>query len=297
MHCELESPGPQAANDPQAGAGIQSSASGGVRSDDQRDIPDARSYGAYLASRPSRWEDDAIALMIRLCHEYRCRTHIVHLSSADSVGQIRRAKQAGLPLTVETAQHYLYFSAEQIGDGQTLFKCAPPIREKANQDRLWEALLDGTIDFVATDHSPAPPVLKELILGDFTSAWGGISSIQLALPVLWTAARKRGCSLPQLMKWLCTGPAVLAGQSGRRGALAPGYEADIIVWQPEQSFRVSPELLHHKHKISPYLGEQLYGVVEQTYLHGSKVFDNGFFTVPPTGKIILRKSGATENEL
>ena len=275
VHCELESAG--------SSAGFAAA--------------DPRSYRAYLASRPSRWEEDAIGLMIRLCREYGCRTHIVHLSSAEAIGRIREAKKEGLPLTVETAQHYLYFSAEQIGDGQTLFKCAPPIRDKNNQERLWEALLDGTIDLVATDHSPAPPALKETASGDFKKAWGGVSSIQLALPVLWTAARKRGVSLPQLAKWLCMGPARLAGLSETKGVLAPGYEADLIVWKPEQDFRVTEDILYHRHKITPYLGEQLYGVVEQAYLHGRKVFDKGVFVQPPQGRIILRPAGERDNRV
>ena len=149
----------------------------------------ARSYANYLASRPRDWEDKAIALMIRLCGEYNCRTHIVHLSSASSIDQIAKAKQDGLPLTVETGQHYLYFSAEKITDGQTQYKCAPPIREKENNERLWQALKDGIIDFVATDHSPALPLMKELKSGDFIKAWGGISSLQFSFPALWTAAR------------------------------------------------------------------------------------------------------------
>ncbi|WP_460503408.1 allantoinase AllB, partial [Hymenobacter agri] len=150
---------------------------------------DHRSYPNYLASRPKKWEDDAIAMMIRLCEETSCWVHIVHLSSADSIAPIAAARSRGLPLTVETGQHYLYFNAEDIRDGQTQFKCAPPIRERENNDQLWAALQAGIIDFVATDHSPAPPDLKQLASGDFTTAWGGIASLQLALPVLWTAAR------------------------------------------------------------------------------------------------------------
>ncbi|MGH2553368.1 MAG: allantoinase AllB, partial [Chitinophagaceae bacterium] len=161
-----------------------------------------RSYQTYLSSRPKKWEDDAIALMIRLCEEYNCRTHIVHLSSAGSIEPIARAKQKGLPLTVETCQHYLYFSAEKIPDGQTEYKCAPPIREKENNEKLWQALKEGIIDFIATDHSPAPPEMKELVCGDFMKAWGGISSIQFALPALWTAAKKQKCSLNDVTKWL-----------------------------------------------------------------------------------------------
>ncbi len=234
---------------------------------------DSRSYLRYLASRPAKWEDDAIALMIRLCEEYQCRTHIVHLSSASSIEPIRRAKQKGLPLTVETAQHYLYFTAESIGDGKTYFKCAPPIRAKENNDRLWAALGEGVIDFVATDHSPAPPALKKADSGDFVTAWGGISSLQLALPVLWTAAEQRGFTPDHLLKWLCAAPALLAGESQRRGKIATGYRADLTIWDPGQSFRVEPQALYHRHKSSPYLDEDLHGVVEQTWLGGKKIFD------------------------
>src|SRR6185369_8053280 len=164
------------------------------------------SYQNYLASRPRKWEDDAIALMIRLCEEFNCRTHIVHLSSSNSIEQISKAKQKGLPLTVETCQHYLYFNAEEIPDGATQYKCAPPIREKENNSMLWQALKDGIIDFVATDHSPATPDLKQLESGDFMKAWGGIASLQFALPVLWTAARRHDCSIVDIAKWLCGNP-------------------------------------------------------------------------------------------
>jgi allantoinase len=261
VHCELSGPQPPV-NDPQ-------------------------SYGEYLASRPRQWENNAISLMIHLCEAYNCPVHIVHLSSSDALGQIVRAKVKGLPLTVETAQHYLYFNAEDIPDGQTPFKCAPPIREKENNNLLWEALQAGIIDFVATDHSPAPPELKLLQSGDLTKAWGGIISLQLALPVLWTAARKRNVTLPQMLQWLCENPARLAGIDKRKGKIAPGYEADLVVWDADKQFTVTSQTLYHKHKITPYLGETLYGVVEQTYLRGVKVYDKGTFT-SPAGAIILR---------
>ncbi len=231
------------------------------------------SYQSYLSSRPKKWEDDAIALMIRLCEKYNCRTHIVHLSSADSIEQVATAKQKGLPLTAETGQHYLFFSAEEIGDGNTEFKCAPPIREKENNERLWQALQDGIIDFVATDHSPAPPELKELESGDFMKAWGGISSIQFSLPVLWTAARKQGCHLSDMVKWLCEKPAQLPSLQ-TKGKIAIGYDADLVVWNPEKTFTVTKDSIHHKHLVTPYLAKELYGVVEQTWLIGEKVFDN-----------------------
>jgi allantoinase len=249
---------------------------------------DNKSYSNYLASRPKNWEDKAIALMIRLCEKHKCRVHIVHLSSAGSIEQIAKAKQKGLPLTVETAQHYLYFTAEEIKDNQTLFKCAPPIREKENNERLWQALKDGIIDFVATDHSPAPPELKEIHSGNFTEAWGGISSLQFALPVLWTAAKRHGCSMDDISKWLCANPAILIGRQGSKGKIAKGYNADLLVWDPEKRFTITENLIHHKHKLTPYLNEELYGVTEQTWLQGVKVYDNGIFTQLNKGKIILR---------
>jgi allantoinase len=247
---------------------------------------DVRSYQNYLSSRPVEWEDKAIALLIRLCEEYNCRTHIVHLSSANSIEPIAKAKQKGLSLTVETAQHYLFFNAETIQDGQTQFKCAPPIREKENNDQLWIALRDGIIDFVATDHSPAPPDLKLLQRGDFMKAWGGIASLQLALPVLWTAARQRGFAITDIARWLSEKPAQLAGLSHRKGRIATGYDADLIVWDPQNSFTVSEEVLQHKHKMTPYLHKELYGVVEQTYLGGLKVFENGTISQLNAGKLI-----------
>jgi allantoinase len=268
VHCELEGTA--------GGAGELSSSAG-----------DPQSYRNYLLSRPARWEDDAIALMIRLCEEYRCRTHIVHLSSASALAAIRRAKEKGLPLTVETAQHYLYFAAEDIEDGDTYFKCAPPIREKENNDKLWEALRDGLIDFVATDHSPAPPTMKEQEGGDLMKAWGGISSLQLALPVLWTAAEERGFGVESLVKWLCTSPALLTGQSMTRGRIAAGYCADLVVWDAGRYFEVEGSDLYHRHKNTPYMGEELYGVVEQTWLRGEKIFDKQEALMLQRGKIIL----------
>jgi allantoinase len=245
------------------------------------------SYQQYLLSRPKSWEDNAIALMIRLCEEFNCRTHIVHLSSADSIEQIAKARQKGLLLTVETGQHYLYFTAEEIRDGQTQFKSAPPIREKTNNERLWKALKEGVIDFVATDHSPAPPAMKELASGDFMKAWGGIASLQFALPVLWTAAKKHDCSLNDMAKWLCAQPAVLAGIQHIKGKIQKGYDADFVVWDPGKKFTVKEGMIYHKHKLTPYLNEELYGVVEQTWLKGEKVFDKGAFIHLNKGHIIL----------
>lgn len=249
-----------------------------------------RSYRQYMATRPPLWEQTAIALMIHLCELYECRVHIVHLSAAAAIEQIIIAKEKGLPLTVETTQHYLYFNAEEIPDGNTSFKCAPPIRERENNGKLWDALKAGIIDFVATDHSPAPPELKQIDTGDFTAAWGGIASLQLALPALWTAGRSRGVSIEQIAKWLCEHPAVLTGLENRKGKIAAGYDADLVVWDPERSFTVTAEGLYHKHKLTPYINETLYGVVEQTYLRGVKVFDQGSFPHTHQGQHIFRQS-------
>jgi allantoinase len=247
-----------------------------------------RSYQNYLASRPKSWEDKAINLMIRLCAEYRCPVHIVHLSSADSLPAIAEAKALGLPLTVETGQHYLFFNAEDIPDGQTQYKCAPPIREQANNEQLWQALQSGLIDFVATDHSPAPPGLKQLASGDFATAWGGIASLQLALPVLWTAARPRGASLPDLARWLSQHPARLIGHSQRKGQLAKGYDADLLVLAADATFTVTEQLLYHRHKVSPYLGRELAGVVTHTFLAGEEVFRHPDFLHLNRGQLLER---------
>jgi allantoinase len=259
-----------------------------LSADSPTDSPNRSCYKNYLSSRPRKWEDDAISLMIRLCEEYGCRTHIVHLSSSNSIEQIKKAKEKGLPLTVETGQHYLYFSAEEIKDGQTQFKCAPPIREKENNELLWQALKDGLIDFVATDHSPAPPEMKQLLTGDFMKAWGGIASLQFALPVLWTAAKKRSGTICEIAKWLSEKPSMLIGKQATKGRIAQGYDADLLVWDPHKKFIVTEEIIQHKHKMTPYLNKELYGVVEQTYLAGKKVFDKGDFIELNQGTIITK---------
>lgn len=245
-----------------------------------------RSYQRYLASRPTAWENAAIELMIALCEKYRCPVHIVHLSSAEAIPSLRQAREKGLPLTVETAQHYLYFTAEGIPDGQPLYKCAPPIREAANNEQLWQALSEGVIDFVATDHSPAPPSMKDPVGGDWMKAWGGIASLQLALPVLWTAARKRKHPVEMMAKWLCQGPAQLAGMQDRKGRIEQGFDADLVVWDPETRFTVSEEQILHRHRQTPYRGETLYGTVSQTWLGGILVYDEGRFLLKQ-GQTIL----------
>ena len=248
-----------------------------------------RSYANYLATRPAFWEDDAIALMIRLCEQFNCRVHIVHVSSASSIIQIEQAKQKGLPLTAETAQHYLYFCAEEIKDGQTQFKCAPPIRNKANNNQLWKALQNGILNFVATDHSPATPDLKEITSGNFLKAWGGIASLQIALPVLWTAAKQRNIGVEHIAKWLSENPAKLIGLEHKKGRIEKGYDADLVIWNPDESFTVTEQMILHKHKITPYLGEQLYGTVHSTYLGGMVVYHANGQLQLQAGSIITRQ--------
>ena len=254
-----------------------------------------REYGRYLRSRPDAAEVQAIDMAIRLCRETGCRVHIVHLATAEALPLLRGAREEGLPVTVETCPHYLTFAAEEIADGAVEFKCAPPIRSRETRERLWEALREGLIDLVATDHSPCPPALKGLEAGDFRAAWGGVSSLQLSLPALWTGARRRGFAVTDLAAWMCEGPArlagLMAGLEGRKGRIAPGYDADLVVWDPEAEFVVEPERLHHRHPITPYAGRTLAGVVRRTLLRGETIYDEGAFPSPPNGKPILRGRG------
>ncbi len=245
-------------------------------------------YESWLAARPREAENQAIALLLGLSREFRARVHIVHLSSSDALPPLRRAKADGLRVTVETCPHYLTFTAEEIPDRATEFKCAPPVRERENREQLWAALADGVINLVASDHSPSPPEMKCTTTGDFLGAWGGISSLQLTLPVVWTEARQRGHGLAALAEWLCRGPARLAGLDGRLGTLAPGYDANLVVWNPEATFHVEMDKLHHRHKLTPYGGRQLQGVVEATFLRGEKIYDRGEFSPAPTGMILRR---------
>ncbi len=246
-----------------------------------------KSYRAYLKSRPKTWEDNAIKLMIDLCRETGAHVHIVHLSSSNSIIQIQKAKREGLSLTVETAPHYLFFNAEDIADGATQYKCAPPIREKENNDQLWNALLDGTIDFIATDHSPAPPSMKEIQSGNFKIAWGGIAGLQFSLPAIWTKMKEKNISIDNLLKWFCENPAKLIGLEKSKGKIQKGFDADITIWNPDKKFKVTEEIIQHRHKATPYLNCDLFGVVEQTYVNGKKVFDSNAFPGLRNGKVLF----------
>jgi allantoinase len=237
-------------------------------------------YSDYLASRPPACEERGVARLIDLSRATGCRVHVVHLASATALDTIRAAKECGTPLTVETCPHYLTFAAEEIDDGDTTCKCAPPIRETDHRDALWAGLADGTIDLVASDHSPCPPDLKQIESGNFVTAWGGIASLQLSLAAVWTAARGRGFDVDDMVRWMCDQPARLAGLESRKGAIAIGRDGDLVIWDPDQAFTVDAEKLHHRHALTPYQGRTLYGRVEQTFLRGQLVYDRGAFAVP-----------------
>ncbi|HEV8238979.1 MAG TPA: allantoinase AllB [Thermoanaerobaculia bacterium] len=259
-----------------------------------------RRYATWLASRPPAAEIEAIELLLRLAHDHGARLHVVHLSASGAVEMLRAAKASGMQVSVETCPHYLALCAEEIAAGRTDFKCAPPIRERANNEALWAALEEGIIDLVASDHSPCPPAMKLLPSagdpahesgadgeGDFFRAWGGIASLELALPVVWTAARERGHGPERIAQWMAAAPARLAGLDSRKGSLAVGRDADFVVWDPEAAFTVDPARLHQRHKLTPYAGRTLRGVVHATYLRGRMVFAAGQFPPPPTGRALL----------
>jgi allantoinase len=248
----------------------------------------ASRYATWLTSRPSEAETDAIALLLRFADEFEANIHIVHLSSSGALPQLAQARTQGVPVSVETCPHYLTFIAEDIADGATEFKCAPPIRERANRERLWAALGDRTIDLIASDHSACPPAMKLREEGDFLRAWGGIASLQLSLPAVWTAARARGYALTHVARWMCSAPAHLAGIDHGKGAIAAGRDADLVIFNPDAQFRVDPVRLHHRHKLTPYAGHELTGLVEMTFLRGHKVFDRGEFSSAPMGRVLFR---------
>jgi allantoinase len=252
---------------------------------------DVRAYRGYLQSRPAAWEDAAIALLVRLCRETGCPVHIVHLSSASGVPLLRAARAEGLPVTAETCPHYLCLEAEEIPDGATHFKCAPPIRDHRNREALWAALREGVIDYVITDHSPCTPQLKLPRRGDFHQAWGGIASLQLGLPAIWTEARRRGATVADLSLWMSERPARFAGLGQRKGRIAPGFDADLVVWDPEAPLVVEEAGLFFRHKVSPYLGRTLQGRVRQTWLRGTLVYD-GVDHLTHVGQPLLHRGRA-----
>ncbi|MHB8612055.1 MAG: allantoinase AllB [Candidatus Dormibacteraceae bacterium] len=234
------------------------------------EVRHGRSYPAYLGSRPRAIENVAVAQVIEAARRTGGHAHVVHLSSSDALAMIAAARTAGVRVTAETCPHYLAVAAEQIGDGDTLFKCSPPIREAANRDRLWSGLKDGVLDQVVSDHSPCTVAMKHLATGDFGSAWGGITSVQLGLSVVWTEARRRGVSLGEVAGWMSTKPAELAGLR-RKGKIEVGFDADFCIFAPDQSFVVDPTTLHHRHPVTPYVGRTLTGAVRDTLLGGESI--------------------------
>ena len=242
-------------------------------------------YADFLASRPRGAENKAIESLVAQAGRYDARVHVLHLSSSDALPLIAAAKRDGVRITVESCPHFLTLTAEEVPDGATEFKCCPPIREAVNQDALWQGLIDGTIDCVVSDHSPCTPDLKT---PDFASAWGGISSLQLGLPAIWTEARRRGRSLQDVVRWMSTAPAALAGLT-RKGAIEAGRDADFAVLAPDASFTVDPAELHHRNQVTAYAGKSLYGVVRSTWLRGTRIVRDGVLT-EPSGLLLERNN-------
>ncbi len=245
---------------------------------------DWRRYATYLASRPDAAEVAAVGMMVGLGREFGVWVHLVHLASAEALPLLRAARAEGLRVTVETCPHYLVFAAEEIADGDTLKKCAPPIRGRANREALWAALRDGTIDLVASDHSPCPVEMKKLEQGSFAGAWGGIASLSLGLPVMWAAAAERGFGLWDVARWMSVGPARLAGLDARKGRIAVGYDADLVTFDPEATWTVTNRDLYFRHAVSPYVGRRVRGVVKRTFLRGREVYAEGRFAAEPFGR-------------
>ncbi|GGJ86040.1 allantoinase [Streptomyces camponoticapitis] len=240
-------------------------------------------YADFLASRPRDAENAAIEGLITAARRHHARVHVLHLSSADALPLIAAARRDGVRLTVETCPHFLTLTAEEVPDGATEFKCCPPIREAANKDALWRGLADGTIDCVVSDHSPSTTDLKT---SDFATAWGGISSLQLGLPAIWTEARRRGHSLDDVARWMSTAPAALAGLHSK-GAIEAGRDADFAVLAPDDSFTVDPAALQHRNRVTAYAGRTLYGVVRSTWLRGRRIVADGAIA-EPSGRLLER---------
>jgi len=246
---------------------------------------DPREYLSYLASRPSIGEGAAIETLNRLARDTGARVHVLHMSSEEAVAALASGPGS---MSGETCPHYLTFQADEISAGATAFKCAPPIRNSEHRDALWQGLIDGTLSMVVSDHSPAPADLKGLGHGHFGEAWGGIGSLQIRLPATWTGARERGVDMGQLVRWLASAPAELAGLDDRKGAIAAGLDADFVVWDPDGVTVVRGAGLEHRHPITPYEGMRLRGRVEATILRGETVFDGASIT-GGTGRMLRRK--------
>ncbi len=255
---------------------------------DHAPAPAGTSYARFLGSRPRDAEIRAVARVVELSRSTGCRVHILHVSCADVLEVLAEAQRDGLAVSSETCPHYLTFAAEEIPDGATQYKCCPPIREAANRDALWQGLRDGRIDLVVTDHSPSTVDLKCLDTGDFGAAWGGISSLQIGLPAVWTEARARGFALADVVRWMCRAPADLVGLR-RKGRLEVGYDADLCVLAPDDTFVVDPTHLHHRNAVTPYAGRELAGVVRSTWLRGERIrLDDPDDPAGPRGRLLTR---------
>ena len=239
-------------------------------------------YATYLATRPPEAEVDAIRMIARLAREFGTRVHIVHVASAEAAEEVARAKAAGVAISAETCPHYLTFDAEEIADGATEFKCAPPIREARHRQALWDALAAGTLDLIASDHSPAPPALK--CPGDFMRAWGGIASLELSLAAVWSSSREVDPSV--VSRWMSEAPARLAGLGDRKGRIAPGYDADLVVWNADAEWTVDATRLQQRHTLTPYAGRRLRGRVQTTFVRGTRVWDAGRLTSAAAGQLL-----------
>ena len=245
---------------------------------------DWRRYSTYLQSRPDDSELAALRQLLSLCCQYHFRLHIVHLSAARALPELTATRAEGLSISAETCPHYLHLASEDVPDGATLCKCAPPVRSRENREQLWQGLREGVIDLVATDHSPCPPAMKRLQEGSFRTAWGGIASLSVALPLMWTEAARRNFTLSDIARWMAEGPARLAAVHQHKGRIGRGQDADFVIFDPEAEFTVTEDRLHYRHKVSPYLGEKLRGVVKATWLRGRPVFAEGKFSEEATGR-------------
>jgi len=247
---------------------------------------DPRRYLTWLRARPPEAEEQAITLMIALSRDTGARVHVVHVAAAAAIPLLRRARAEGLSITAETCPHYLVFNAESIPDGATRFKCAPPIREREHRDALWAALRERDLDMIVSDHSPCPPALKLPAEGDCLRAWGGIASLQLSLAAVWSCAPGYGATVADVARWMSEAPAHLVGLDDRKGAIAIGRDADFVVWDPDEAFTVSSGALKHRHKVTPYEGMRLRGVVRETWLRGERVYDHGRFAYEARGTLL-----------
>lgn len=246
-----------------------------------------KSYQHYLASRPKKWENDAVALMIRMCRKHNCPVHIVHVASAEALSQIEAAKKEGLPITAETCTQYIFFNAEDIPDANCIYKCAPPIRERANNEQLKQAFVSGVLDFITTDHSPAPPNIKEMESGNLKKAWGGIAGIQFLLTASWTAL-KNTMSLEQFIPLVTSKPAHFI-KANKKGKIQIGNDADLVIWNPDETVCVKPEDIFFRYKISPYIAQNLNGKVLETIVNGETVFQNNSIKNKNKGQWLLQK--------